>query len=123
MKRALVVSLLVPITIAAVPAAAGAKTVGRGSVEQVQVTGATPGAAVRLLDRHGRTVALQRAGRLGGIVFRDVKPGAGYRLRVGDGKALAPLRVLTRRSAPPSTALYRQKIPAPGYGYLTTRDG
>jgi hypothetical protein len=123
MKRALAVSLLVPIVIAAVPAAAGAKVVGRGSVEQVQVTGAKPGAAVRLLDRRGRTVAIRRAGALGGIVFRDVKAGAGYRLRVGHGRPLPPLRVLTRRSAPPSTALYRQKIPAKGYGYLTTRDG
>ena len=33
------------------------------------------------------------------------------------------VRVLSDRSAPPSTRLYRQRIPRTGYGYLTTRDG
>ena len=33
------------------------------------------------------------------------------------------MRVLPDRSAPPSTKGYGQKIPASGYGYLTTRDG
>ncbi len=45
-----------------------------------------------------------------------MKPGA---YRVG-GKRV---RVLSDRSAPPSTRLYRQRIPRGGYGYLTTRDG
>ena len=31
--------------------------------------------------------------------------------------------MLSDRSAPPSTKLYDQTIPAGGYGYLTTRDG
>ncbi|MGI8557175.1 MAG: CocE/NonD family hydrolase, partial [Solirubrobacteraceae bacterium] len=31
--------------------------------------------------------------------------------------------VLSKRSAPPSTRIYNQTIPASGYGYLTTRDG
>ncbi|TFG70480.1 MAG: hypothetical protein E4H22_05690, partial [Solirubrobacterales bacterium] len=49
----------------------------RGSVEQVQVTGANPGESVKLL-RRGEKVDRQPAGELGGIVFRRVEPGGGY---------------------------------------------
>jgi predicted acyl esterase len=82
----------------------------RGSAEQIQVTGARPGARVAL----GRRVL--KAGPLGGVVFRDVKPG---RYTVA-GKRVT---VFSDRSVPPSTKLYRQRIPFSGYGYLTTRDG
>jgi hypothetical protein len=97
---------------------AGAFT-ARGSAEQVDVTGVHAGARVTLLDRHGRRVARQRAGALGGVVFRDVEPGRGYRI-AGHAKRL---RVLSTRPAPPSTKIYDRAIPASGYGYLTTRDG
>ena len=79
-------------------------------MEQVHVTGARPGAKLMVGKRS------QRAGRLGAAVFRNVKPGV-YRVR---GKRV---RVLSTRSAPPSTKRYRQKLPKSGYGYLTTRDG
>jgi predicted acyl esterase len=98
--------------------AAGAFT-AHGSAEQVYVTGAHKGARVTLLDRHGHRVARGRAGPLGGVVFRNVEPGTGYRI-AGHGKRL---RVLPTRSKPPSTKLYDRKIPQSGYGYLTTRDG
>jgi predicted acyl esterase len=94
----------------------------RGSVEQVHVTGARPGARVALADRRGRQVAARRAGSLGGVVFRDVRAGAGYRVRLA-GTQAGPLTVLSRRPAPPSTRIYAQTLPAGGYGYLTTRDG
>jgi predicted acyl esterase len=106
---------------AGVPAANAALT-ARGSVEQVQVTGASPNAKLRLVARDGRTVATQRSGFLGGAVFRGVKPGPGYRVRAGAGGTRA-FTVMTARSAPPSTKGYAQKIPSTGYGYLTTRDG
>jgi predicted acyl esterase len=51
-------------------------------------------------------------------VFRDVKPGSGYRINHE-----SPFTVLADRSAPPSTKAYNQKIPSSGYGYVTTRDG
>ena len=63
-------ALVLPAT-----AEAAAPPVVRGSVEQVQVTGAEPGASVRLVDRRGRSVATQAAGALGGAVFRTVRPG------------------------------------------------
>ena len=93
-----------------------------GSVEQVYATGLQPGAATKLVNRRGQKVDSQSAGELGGVVYRQVKPGKGYRLVVGGSKS-DPVRVLGKRPAPPSTSIYDQDIPSSGYGYLTTRDG
>ena len=104
------------------PALAGVSELNaRGSVEQVQVTGAEPGQAVRLL-RGDLRVDSQRAGSLGGVVFRKVEPGRGYRVRQGTSED-GPVRVLTDRSAPPDESIYDQELPDGGYGYLETRDG
>ena len=92
----------------------------RGSVEQVQVTGATPGDQVDLLAK-GQVVDSKPAGELGGVVFRKVEPGGGYTVS-SNGTTSAKLKVLTARSAPPSTDIYDQDL-EDGYGYLTTRDG
>src|SRR3954449_2075852 len=93
-----------------------------GSVNQVYVTGLSPGARTTLLDRRGRRVKTQRANPLGGLLFRDVRSGSRYRVRSGAERS-APLTVLSARPAPPSTDFYDQQIPSSGYGYLTTRDG
>ncbi len=97
-----------------------------GSVEQVYATGARPGATLALLDRLRRRVQSRRADSLGGVLFRDVRPGSGYRVSepgARGGERSGPLIVLPDRSAPPSTQLYDQRIPTSGYGYLATRDG
>ena len=111
----LLLLVLAALVLPATAEAAGPPVV-RGSVEQVQVTGATPGAAVRLVDRRGRAVATQAAGALGGVVFRDVRPGRGYRVHAGRrdlGRCPRPLDALgaadtrrstTRRSRPRATA-------------------
>jgi predicted acyl esterase len=102
------------------PATAGAAVLtAHGSVQQVYVLGARPGERLTLFNARGHTVSVQRAGPLGGAVFRGVAPGPGYRV----GEASPTLTVLPDRSAPPTTRMYRQHIPASGYGYLTTRDG
>jgi predicted acyl esterase len=111
MSRTLALALLLAL---ALPSTAAAALNARGSVEQVHVTGAKPGTKLTLSGR-GKVVT-RRAGKLGGAIFRNVRPGT---YRVG-GKRV---RVLSTRSAPPSTKLYRQRIPKSGYGYLTTRDG
>ncbi|HLJ99575.1 MAG TPA: CocE/NonD family hydrolase [Streptosporangiaceae bacterium] len=68
-------------------------------------------------------MATKRADSLGGVLFRNVPPGRGYRLRQRAERS-GPLTVLSERPAPPDpAALYRQRIPVSGYGYLTTRDG
>jgi uncharacterized protein len=94
-----------------------------GSVEQVYVTDLSAGAAVSLLNRAGRKVATQRADEQGGLLFRNVKAGSGYRVRQPGGATSPALTVLSTRPAPPSTDVYNQTIPSKGYGYLTTRDG
>ncbi len=48
--------------------------------------------------------------------------GRGYALRSGSRRS-APVTVFSGSPVPPSTASYRQRIPASGYGYLRTRDG
>ena len=83
---------LVFLLVLALPGTAAAALKARGSVEQVQVTGAKRGAKLMLTGK-GKTVT-QRAGKLGGAVFRNVKPGR-YRLRASASA------VLSVRSAPP----------------------
>jgi predicted acyl esterase len=95
-----------------------------GSVAQVYATGLSPGARMTLFDRRGRKLATQPADSLGGVLFRKLAPGGGYRVRLASGGPRSgPLTVLSTTSAPPSTDIYNQSIPSSGYGYLTTRDG
>jgi predicted acyl esterase len=93
-----------------------------GSVEQVYATGVPAGAGVALRDGSGNVVGSKSADELGAVLFREVKPGNGYRLEVG-GQQSEPLSVLTQASAPPNTGIYNQTIEPYGYQYLTTRDG
>jgi predicted acyl esterase len=115
-----------PVAFASNQASASAASfLARGSVEQVQVTGASVGGKLNLVDAKGSVVDTRKAGSLGGIVFRHVEPGGGYRVRQGGkgGPQSPAFRVLTQRSAPPNTSIYNQTLPTSGYGYLSTRDG
>ncbi|MCW2967731.1 MAG: peptidase [Solirubrobacteraceae bacterium] len=124
MFRACVAAVLVLALTSAAASAAAPPFSAHASAEQVYVTGLTAKATMSLLNAGGKTVATKRADALGGLLFRNVKPGAGYRVRLaGGGATSGPLTVLSTKSAPPSTALYNQTIPTSGYGYLTTRDG
>src|SRR4051794_16275948 len=78
-----------------------------GSVEQVYATGLKPGADMELVDSAGKVVASRKADELGGLLFRDVKPGDGYKVRVKGGAESAPLTVMTPAPAPPSTDVYK----------------
>src|SRR6185436_7297224 len=102
------------------PAAASAFD-AHGSARQVYVTGLAPGAPTVLVRPGGKTVT-RAADPQGGLLFRNLKPGSGYRVRSG-GATSPPLRVISNRAAPPDAGVYRQAIPSSGYGYLTTRDG
>ena len=95
----------------------------RGSAQQVELTGAKPGQRLKLVDGNGNVVQTKTAGSLGGIVYRRVAPGGGYRVRESGGAESPKFKVLTDRPAPPNTKIYNQTLPAGGYGYLTTRDG
>jgi uncharacterized protein len=118
----LVTALALALGLTAAVAQAKGALVAHGSVQQVYATGLAPRATVSLLDRRGQVVARRNADSLGGIVFRAIAPGAGYRLRAGSARSAA-VTVMPDRSAPPSTKVYGQKIPDGGYGYLRTRDG
>ncbi|HWX74239.1 MAG TPA: CocE/NonD family hydrolase, partial [Solirubrobacteraceae bacterium] len=70
-----------------------------------------------------KVVATQTADSLGGLLFRSVAPGK-YRVRLtSSGEQSGPIKVHTLAAAPWSRKVYKQSIPARGYGYLTTRDG
>ena len=104
-------------------ASASAFTV-QGSVEQVYVTGLAADAQVSLLERSGGVVSTQNADPLGGLLFREVKPGKGYRVSVtSTGETSGPITVHTDASAPWDPSIYDQEIADNGYTYLTTRDG
>src|SRR4051812_40605920 len=94
-----------------------------GSMQQVYVTGLSPGARLTLLNKRGRRVSVGKADAQGGLLFRDVRPGTGYRVRQTGGATSAALTVLSNRPAPPSTDVYKQTIPTKGYGYMSMRDG
>ena len=95
--------------------------VARGSAEQVQVTGATPGAKVKLLaGRRDRPEKARRRAR------RRRLPAGRSRFRVhgrlerdGDGRGPCPQQ---SRQAAEHRDL-QPDDPGDGYGYLTTRDG
>jgi predicted acyl esterase len=95
-----------------------------GSADQVYVVGLAPGSSASLVDSIGQTLSTQSADSLGGLLFRDVAPGSGYRVRaLPQGSESDPVTVYTTTSAPWDPAIYNQSISPDGYGYLTTRDG
>jgi uncharacterized protein len=113
--------LATAVTSASAQAAATRPLVAHGSVAQAYATGLAPHAAVTLLH-HGAKVQSRRADGQGGVLFRGLTPGGGYRIRSGARRS-GVLTVMTGRAAPPSTKLYHQSITAtPGQGELTAAD-
>ncbi len=119
----MMIALMVAImSLCAASASAATPFSAHGSAEQVYVTGATPHATLKLVDHRGKLVKTGTVDSLGGLLFRNVKPSHGYRVRQG-GSASGPITVFSDRPAPATTKIYNRSIPKSGYGYLTTRDG
>ena len=119
---ALIGGLIAPAV--SMPAGAAPAFTARGSVDQVYVTGLAGGAAMSLIDARGRTVATRRADSLGGLLYRNVPAGSGYRVRpASGGPSSPPLTVHNAAAAPWDPSIYDQPIADNGYTYLTTRDG
>jgi predicted acyl esterase len=105
-------------------AASASAFTANGSAEQVYVTGAAANAQMSLVSSSGATVATQNADSLGGLLFRNVTPGAGYRVRLSaTGEESSAITVHSTAAAPWDPGIYDQSVPDNGYTYLTTRDG
>ncbi|HEY2397731.1 MAG TPA: CocE/NonD family hydrolase, partial [Solirubrobacteraceae bacterium] len=119
-----VISALAVFAVWLLAAASASAFTAQGSVKQVYVTGLAPNAQASLVKSSGTTVYTQNADPLGGLLFRNVNPGAGYRVRLtSTGEVSAPVTVHSEASAPWDPGVYNQSIPNNGYTYLTTRDG
>jgi predicted acyl esterase len=95
-----------------------------GSARQVYVTGLAPSETAQLVNGAGAVVETRQANPMGGLLFREVEPGSGYRVRrTSDGAQSPKITVRSERAAPWNPGVYDQSIPSSGYGYLTTRDG
>ena len=120
MTATLVVAAL---TVTVAPAATSTFT-AVGSARQVYVTGLAPSMQMALVNGAGAVVESRNANSLGGLLFRDVPPAAGYRVRrVSDGVQSGKITVHSESAAPWNPEIYDQTIPSNGYTYLTTRDG
>jgi predicted acyl esterase len=110
------------LTLALAAPAQAASIDAHGSVEQVYATGLKAGTRYFLTDARDRVVKRKKADAQGGLLFRNVKPGSGYRVG-GAGDRSEPLTVMTRSAEPADKKHYEQEIPTKGYGYMTMRDG
>lgn len=137
---AMVIVLVTALMELAAPAPAGAVALqAQGSVNQVFVTGATPGAPVDLLDGSGAVVASGAADDQGAYVFGNdpgvetpVPAGGGYRVREG-ATTSAAVAVLDPADHPDQSFYDAQALdiapagltqdPEVGFQYLETRDG
>ncbi|HET7482975.1 MAG TPA: CocE/NonD family hydrolase [Actinomycetota bacterium] len=119
LSAGLLIGSLVPAT-GATAAPASIKAVG--SVEQVYVTDLTPGAQASLVDSAGAALETRTVNQLGGVLFREVAPGDGYRV-TSEGVTSDPVTVHNADPTPWDKSFYDQKIDPTGYQYLTTRDG
>jgi hypothetical protein len=118
---AMVVGLFATVN-ASTASAAPPSFSAHGSAEQVYVTGLPANASASLLNSSGATVYTQNADSEGGLLFRNVTPGTGYRVSSG-GSESSPIVVHDDSAAPWDPGIYDQTIPDNGYTYLTTRDG
>jgi hypothetical protein len=120
-------ALAVGLTLAAGASAATAAAPSfsvQGSAEQVYVLGAAPNARMSLITPKGKTLYTQNADSLGGLLFRLVPPGSGYRVRLAPhGAESAPVTVHSDAAAPWDPSIYNKTISDSGYQYLTVRDG
>src|SRR2546423_14968089 len=80
--RISVIAALAAFAVWLVAAASASAFNAQGSAKQVYVTGLAANAEASLLNSSNETVYTQNADSLGGLLFRNVTPGTGYRVRV-----------------------------------------
>ena len=95
------VSLVVGLMTATLASGATPTFRAVGSANQVYVTGLAPSAQMSLVTPAGQTLKTQSANSLGGLLFRDVPPAAGYRVRrASNGQQSGALTVHSERRRP-----------------------
>ena len=116
---------LTEVTPLADTAAVDPALVVRGSLEQVSMTGATPGTEVALYDADGTAVDVATTDDQGSLLFREVEPGDGYRVATTDEEpvASAEVDVVAVEGSVPEQSFYDEQSLEPGFGYVETRDG
>src|SRR5256714_1910352 len=124
LRRRALSAALVAFAVSLVAAGSASAFTAQGSVNQVYATGLPANGEASLLNKSGATVYTQNADSQGGLLFRNVKTAAGYRVRLtSNGETSGPVTVHTAAAAPWNPAVYNQSIADNGYQYLTTRDG
>ncbi|MFN8021954.1 MAG: CocE/NonD family hydrolase [Acidimicrobiales bacterium] len=88
---------------------------------QVTVLDATPGLEVELRQSES-SIASGEVDEQGSLLFRGVDPGSGYRLYSDEG-ASDTFSVPDVNEVPDASFYADQELAAPGFGYLTVRDG
>ena len=106
----------------AVVAATATFTTSAGT-HMITVTDATPGDELVAVDPDGHEVASGTVDEQGSLLFRRIDVGS-YRVQSTDGTQASDLvEVYGPDAVPPAEFYSSQKLPAGGFGYLTTRDG
>lgn len=96
----------------------------RESVQQLQITHATPQSELSLEDATGEEIARGTTDDLGSLIFRLVPPGDGYRVvDVATGDRSAALSVWSVENSLPAPDFYSGQELKPGVNYIQTRDG
>jgi predicted acyl esterase len=122
LTRPALLAVFLCCTLAALAPAAGAAPLkARGSIKQAYVLGAKKGQRVVLKNASGGIVAAGRADRFGSKIFRELRPGRGYRVRAGR-RTSRPFKVL-RPGANPRPAFYKRQKLKQGLNYVKMRDG
>ncbi len=94
----------------------------RAGTEQITVTDAPPTAELWAVGTGGEVVAEGIVDEFGSLLFREL-PGGATLTVVGPGYESDPVTTLARDDHPDDQFYAAQEIVAPGFGYVTTRDG
>ncbi|WP_140403784.1 MULTISPECIES: CocE/NonD family hydrolase [unclassified Nocardioides] len=96
----------------------------RPSVNQLYVLSATPGEQLELVGADGATVAAGTVDAAGSLAWRELAAG-GYAVRpaADPGAQSDPVTVGDFDDPAPPQSFYDAQTLAPGFGYVTTRDG
>ena len=120
---------LAPTTTAAAPTTTAAPLPEatftlRPGVLQLAVLDAPAGAPIEVVGDDGAVVATGSVDSAGSYLARNLEPGT-YAVRTGGDSAQesGPVEVTDVDEAPPAAFYAEQVLPAPGFGYITTRDG